>query len=115
MLLVLLTLVGCADGVSTVADGDPMIVVFPTETGVAFEEVLVDPGAEREAGAEVAPGDDPCTCTTVECLEAWVDDHLGCDVCAGFVCDAAPADHACSACGGVEVPDTFTGAAGAIR
>lgn len=27
-----------------------------------------------------------CTCTDLACIEAWVDEHLGCDLCAHVEC-----------------------------
>lgn len=43
----------------------------------------------------VDPG--PCGCDGPSCVESWVADNLGCDVCAVFVCGDNPV-HACHSC-----------------
>jgi hypothetical protein len=42
--------------------------------------------------------DDPCMCTGEACLRDWVDSHIGCDVCAVFVCEGTMGPHACNSC-----------------
>ncbi len=45
------------------------------------------------------PGDNgPCSCDGPACVQTWVDQNLGCDICAVFVCDGSPNVHACSHC-----------------
>lgn len=46
------------------------------------------------------PLDDPCACETQACVDAWAEDHLGCNVCVSLVCDDTPSTHACHFCDG---------------
>lgn len=43
------------------------------------------------------PPSGPCTCDGPACIDAWVNEHLGCGVCAVFVCGGGHV-HGCSVC-----------------
>ena len=63
----------------------------PRPTPDTSPRTLAAPG---EAGPE---GDNPCDCTTEECLQAWAQEHLGCGFCMVLVCEDGP-QHLCIVC-----------------
>lgn len=117
VLLMVWCMVGCAVEDVAPLPQDSTVVAFPVDRSPSYEQVLVEPGADRQAGEALdAPSDDPCACDTVDCMAAWVDGHLGCDVCAGFVCDDAPAEHVCNPCDAVDGdPALWSGGANPVR
>ena len=40
-------------------------------------------------------GDGPCACSTQSCLQEWVDDAFGCNICVAVVC-AGSGSHVCT-------------------
>jgi hypothetical protein len=54
------------------------------------------PDTRREV-VEEESAKDPCRCDGLSCLEEWVADNLGCNVCAVFVCDGGNLG-ACNPC-----------------
>jgi hypothetical protein len=41
---------------------------------------------------------DPCQCNSQACVDSWVDENLGCNVCISLYCDGQPSGHICSQC-----------------
>lgn len=55
------------------------------------------PNCQTLADQAAGVPSNPCNCTDDECLRQWVDDNLGCNVCAVFTCgDRLP--HSCAPC-----------------
>jgi hypothetical protein len=41
---------------------------------------------------------DPCACQSDQCVENWIDENLGCDICVAFSCSNLERDHYCIGC-----------------
>ncbi len=55
------------------------------------------PSCQSLASEAAGAPSNPCNCADDECLRQWVDDNLGCNVCAVFTCgDREP--HSCAPC-----------------
>lgn len=100
--LAMATSMGCAE-----FDGDipepgegAEVVSFPEKfVQDGFEQVIVQEATPHNPNNVEEPDlDSPCSCDSQACLEDWVSENFGCDICVGFVCDGAPAGHACNGC-----------------
>jgi hypothetical protein len=101
---VALAVTGAAGCVAEGDDEGPRIELGTAELSADLAHILVSPKPSMMGLGESAPAaqipEDPCDCTTPECLHDWVELNLGCDVCLTFVCDGEPTAHACAACTG---------------
>jgi len=65
---------------------------------------VYEPSRDEDAPAATRPNEvyddsssttDPCTCQDTACVETWIAENLGCNVCADFICGG---DHTAGAC-----------------
>jgi hypothetical protein len=95
--LSLLAMSACSAGGD--ADSDSDVAVFPGQgQGTALEEVtLGDLSGFNSADSTDNTDGGVCACTTYECVQQWIGDNIGCDVCVGFQCDGQSV-HGCATC-----------------
>jgi hypothetical protein len=82
----------------------PACMVGEADTGV--DEFVVEGTREPFAGPHRvneqewphAVVTDPCQCNSQACVDSWVDDNLGCNVCISLYCDGEPGGHVCAQC-----------------
>lgn len=91
--LILCALAGCADPVDPDSSGVPRLEACgPSAAG--FERLdlgaappsISDPAPDFAPPATEAAADVPCACGDPRCLAGWLDEQIGCDVCAHVRC-----------------------------
>jgi len=81
-------------------------VLVPAGFSVADDDRPAPPPLMRDADGAGDPaivaeaaGEDVCACATVECVTAWIEQNVGCDVCAHALCgDGEGTVGGCVAC-----------------
>jgi len=56
------------------------------------------PEERSDVASDEMVSESVCDCDSTECLEDWIDRHLGCDVCATFICSDDYKPGACNMC-----------------
>ena len=95
--------IGAAHDISKTfpADMDVVVVDMTRDSISTIAQALRLRGSLGFDGLGIGPGTPdvgPCNCDGPICVESWVEDNLGCNVCAVFLCDGAPTVHACHVC-----------------
>ena len=91
--LILCALVGCAEPVDPASSGVPRLdTCGPSEAGLERIELEAAPPSIADDASDLAPptaevvADMPCGCGDPRCLADWLDEQVGCDVCAHVRC-----------------------------
>lgn len=71
----------------------------PPSLANPFEDVSQELGFTTELDAQMVEDyGDICECSTQECLDLWVEQTIGCDVCVFVECDGTRRDGVCVTC-----------------
>jgi hypothetical protein len=89
-----MTLVFCLMAAACGADDLDDPGEFATATGAGFPTLEIGPDFFEEVLDAGAAG--VCQCATAACLAAWVEEHIGCDVCVVLGC--SPSVGVCTFC-----------------